>query len=256
MSARGKKKGRLSTSSTTATNTNVANLSEPMQECLELLHFFQNHKDAEPFLVPVDWKLYGLFDYPEVIKHPMDLSTVESKLLSNTYKDVNAFMKDMRLIWDNCMTYNVPDSEVYLMADKLKKIFEKRILKLKQTSDATVKEESTSTDTKSRDKSRTSHGDKDSDREITRSDRLKFAQCMQQLSPEQLGKLVEMIQQECPQALNEDTSNDSTGGDEIEIELNTFDSASFNAFFSYINACLNPSENGVSGSAIKKQKIK
>lgn len=35
---------------------------------------------AEAFLEPVDWKNWGLPDYPEIIKTPMDLSLVETKL--------------------------------------------------------------------------------------------------------------------------------------------------------------------------------
>lgn len=30
-----------------------------------------------PFLEPVQWKEWGLLDYPKVIKHPMDLGTVK-----------------------------------------------------------------------------------------------------------------------------------------------------------------------------------
>jgi bromodomain-containing factor 1 len=256
MSARSKKKGRLSAPAGYAA---AASLSEPLQECLEILHFFQNHRDAEAFLQPVDWKLYGLNDYPEIIKHPMDLSTVEQKLLSNTYKDPNAFIKDMRLIWDNCMTYNRPDSDVYLMADKLKKLFEKKIGKLKSSGEGQVKDEVGATNDKSSmkgpDKSRLSHGDKEVVKEVTRSDRLKFAQCIQQLSPEQLGRLVEMIQNECPMALNEGNGGENSANEEIEIELNTIDDANFNIFFTYVNSCLNGAENGT-GSSMKKQKIK
>jgi len=31
---------------------------------------------AGPFLEPVKWQEWGLKDYPKVIKHPMDLGTV------------------------------------------------------------------------------------------------------------------------------------------------------------------------------------
>lgn len=32
---------------------------------------------AEPFQMPVDWKGWGLTDYPRVIKTPMDLGTIK-----------------------------------------------------------------------------------------------------------------------------------------------------------------------------------
>ena len=31
----------------------------------------------EPFLLPVDWKAWGLDDYPTIVKQPMDLSKVD-----------------------------------------------------------------------------------------------------------------------------------------------------------------------------------
>lgn len=35
---------------------------------------------AAPFLEPVRWKEWGLFDYPKLIKHPMDLSTISVRV--------------------------------------------------------------------------------------------------------------------------------------------------------------------------------
>jgi len=70
-------------------------LSETMQECKKVLEYLQNHEQAVAFLEPVDWEAYGLMDYPSVIKHPMDLGTVEQKLQKGQYKeDVDAFARD------------------------------------------------------------------------------------------------------------------------------------------------------------------
>jgi len=41
---------------------------------------------AGPFLEPVDWQTHGLKDYPKVIKHPMDLGTVATRLKMREYK--------------------------------------------------------------------------------------------------------------------------------------------------------------------------
>ncbi len=35
----------------------------------------------EPFLKPVDWKAWGLHDYPQIVKVPMDLSKVEVRIV-------------------------------------------------------------------------------------------------------------------------------------------------------------------------------
>lgn len=55
-------------------------LSAEMQDCHGILKFFQGKPEASAFLEPVDWKGFNLPDYPEIIKTPMDLGTVEVRL--------------------------------------------------------------------------------------------------------------------------------------------------------------------------------
>jgi hypothetical protein len=57
-------------------------------------------------LEPVDWKGLGLPDYPAIVKNPMDLSTVKSKLLKGDYSSFDDLFADLQLIWDNCKLYN------------------------------------------------------------------------------------------------------------------------------------------------------
>ncbi|PWN51023.1 hypothetical protein IE53DRAFT_368416 [Violaceomyces palustris] len=45
-------------------------------------------------------------DYYDVIKHPMDLGTMQKKIKSGQYKNKKQFAHDLDLIWDNCLTYN------------------------------------------------------------------------------------------------------------------------------------------------------
>lgn len=47
-----------------------------------------------------------LYDYPEVVKHPMDLGTINQKLRDKKYKTVESVLNDIQLIWDNCKLYN------------------------------------------------------------------------------------------------------------------------------------------------------
>lgn len=71
---------------------------------------------TEPFRDPVDWKALGLFDYPQVIKKPMDLGLVKQKVNSGKYKSIHEAADDVRLIWKNCMTYNADGSDFYNLA--------------------------------------------------------------------------------------------------------------------------------------------
>lgn len=52
----------------------------------------------------------GLLDYGYFIKNPMDLGTVSNKLKDNRYDHVEEVFDDLQLIWDNCKTYNSPDT--------------------------------------------------------------------------------------------------------------------------------------------------
>ena len=52
-------------------------LSADMKNCLTILDTLMAHEDAGLFLEPVDWKAYGLNDYPKKIKKPMDLGTIK-----------------------------------------------------------------------------------------------------------------------------------------------------------------------------------
>mmetsp|Transcript_21403 Transcript_21403/g.34619 ORF Transcript_21403/g.34619 Transcript_21403/m.34619 type:complete len:368 (-) Transcript_21403:86-1189(-) len=104
----------------------ASNLPQEMQRCLQLLTAIQSRSDAEVFLHPVDWKTLGLDDYPKIIKQPMDLGTVERKLTNGKYKDIDGFAKDMRLIWDNTMTYNVEGSDIHRDALSLSNMFNRK----------------------------------------------------------------------------------------------------------------------------------
>jgi len=62
------------------------------------------NKLADEFKLPVDWVGMWLFDYPDIVTNPMDLSTLKEKI--NTYAMVEDFLTDLLLIWDNCKLYN------------------------------------------------------------------------------------------------------------------------------------------------------
>ena len=79
----------------------------------------KKNPNAAIFLEPVDWKGLGLTDYLKVIKRPMDLGTVSTKLGNDEYQNIESFFDDVTLIWSNCMVYNADGSEVYTMASQM-----------------------------------------------------------------------------------------------------------------------------------------
>nr|XP_021546931.1 bromodomain-containing protein 3 isoform X2 [Neomonachus schauinslandi] len=108
-------------------------LSEHLRHCDSILKEMLSKKHAAyawPFYKPVDAEALELHDYHDIIKHPMDLSTVKKKMDSREYPDAQGFAADIRLMFSNCYKYNPPDHEVVAMARKLQDVFEMRFAKM------------------------------------------------------------------------------------------------------------------------------
>ncbi|KAM9904358.1 hypothetical protein OXX69_007583, partial [Metschnikowia pulcherrima] len=90
-----------------------------------LLSELTNHPSAWPFAVPVNKDEVG--DYYDVIKEPMDLSTMESKLENDKYESFDQFLYDCRLIFNNCRSYNAETTTYYKNATKLDKFLTKKV---------------------------------------------------------------------------------------------------------------------------------
>lgn len=101
--------------------------------CASLVREMLSKKHAAyawPFYKPVDVDALGLHDYHDIIKHPMDLSTIKAKLENRQYREPQEFAADVRLMFSNCYKYNPPDHEVVAMARKLQDVFEMRFAKM------------------------------------------------------------------------------------------------------------------------------
>ncbi len=88
-------------------------------QLLHLLNDMQNHASSWPFLTPVNKD--DVADYYEVIKEPMDLSTMEVKLEADNYATPEDFIREAKLIFDNCRKYNNDTTPYAKCANKLEK---------------------------------------------------------------------------------------------------------------------------------------
>ncbi|ODQ79370.1 hypothetical protein BABINDRAFT_28647, partial [Babjeviella inositovora NRRL Y-12698] len=79
-----------------------------------------------PFLEPVNPAVLGCPDYFDVVKVPMDLSTVQTKLQNNEYETAGDFEADVRLVFQNCYIYNPEGTPVNMMGHRLEAIFDKK----------------------------------------------------------------------------------------------------------------------------------
>ncbi|XP_026227888.1 ATPase family AAA domain-containing protein 2 isoform X2 [Anabas testudineus] len=98
------------------TEEEIQKLEEQEEDTLRELRLFlrdvtnrlSQDKRFKAFTKPVD--LEEVPDYAEVIKKPMDLSTVLSKIDLHQYGTVKEFLEDVDLIWQNALEYN-PDRD-------------------------------------------------------------------------------------------------------------------------------------------------
>jgi transcription initiation factor TFIID subunit 2 len=67
----------------------------------------------------------GCHSYFEIIKNPMDISTMNAKLEAGMYKERFAFEADFRLMIRNAKTYNMPGTFAYNETLALESVFDK-----------------------------------------------------------------------------------------------------------------------------------
>ncbi|KAG2231601.1 hypothetical protein INT48_006687, partial [Thamnidium elegans] len=101
-----------------------------LQFCQNTMKVLKRNKRSVAFQNPVDPVKFNILDYFDVIKHPMDLGTVESKLKQNAYPSIEPFLADIQLIFDNCYLYNNPYDPVTIDAKKLEESFKRQLKKV------------------------------------------------------------------------------------------------------------------------------
>lgn len=114
---------------------------------LNAIRSLKKSKDAVNFLAPVDVVLFGIPHYVNIVKNPMDLGTVETKLIVSNprgppkdkskmgnwdtskgrYNSVSEVVQDVRQIWENTRMFNGADHVVSQMATRLEASFEKAL---------------------------------------------------------------------------------------------------------------------------------
>jgi hypothetical protein len=72
------------------------------------------------FLYPVDPVALNIPHYFNMIKHPMDFTTIKTKLMYNAYDCEVDFNADMNLVFDNCIAFNGVDSAYGKIATQMR----------------------------------------------------------------------------------------------------------------------------------------
>ncbi|RHY10959.1 hypothetical protein DYB37_004414 [Aphanomyces astaci] len=178
---------------------------------------------VEPFRERVNWEEWGLYDYLQIVKIPMDMGTVRVKLNKGEYKKPEDFGRDMRLIWENCKLYNQDGSDLWTVADDLTKLFDEKMKELKLDAGGPSSKASSSY---------ASHV---------------IPQDIYKISSKDLGIVVDMLEELCPKAL------DKQNADELELNVDAIDAKTFKEIDAFIKDCV---PGGALPRTLKKSKRK
>lgn len=97
-----------------------SNLDTTLRERMDvLLVTLLRNELALPFAEPVNPKLVP--GYAEIIKTPMDLGTIRTRVSRGFYDQRwEQMVRDVNLVWDNCFAYNRLDAEISKCANRLR----------------------------------------------------------------------------------------------------------------------------------------
>lgn len=101
------------------------------EELRKLLRQLQTHKSSWPFREPVKEK--DVPDYYQIIKDPMDLRLIETKIQERRYQRLLEFIGDVTKIFDNCRYYNAKESNIARCATSLEAFFMPRLKLLRSS---------------------------------------------------------------------------------------------------------------------------
>jgi hypothetical protein len=214
--------------------------------CLKLVKTLATNKNGWPFSTPVDPIALGIPDYFQIIKTPMDLSTVEQKINNEQYNNIDELIRDVRQIWFNCRTYNGPEHDITKMGQALSDVFEKKIAEIKsknwdlEAGSVEGEGEEYSDGRKTKVPKRASTGGpagsvpaasvvRSNVPEMSFEEKRQLCILINNLDTKHLGKVVQIIHRALPDFL----SQHQTDTEEVEINIEQLDNATLRELESY-----------------------
>jgi len=240
------------------------------EKCVSIVKFLKKHEDAWPFLEPVDPIKLGIPDYLNIIKHPMDLQTIEHRLGKHNYKSPDDVRSDVDLMISNALLYNQPGSDICKMAKTLQAVAKRKFSAAKFSNNlstngasaqppeksskkSSIKRESSPVGSIVKDKKRKN---KEEDEPVSRAEapveappiktKLKISKenvpmtfdekrdlgrNINRLNPFQLTEVVEIIKGALTLL--------DTEKEDIEVDMNDLDTQTLRKLERFVNSCLN-----------------
>lgn len=185
--------------------------SKEFKDVYKLVCLLMARPECEPFRTPVDWQGMGLLDYPGIIKEPRDLGTIKKDIEDEKYDSVNDVVKDIRLVWTNCMLYNSTGNEFYHLADKFSRAFEDAYRAIRRLGD----------------------DEKDPLRTPTIEEKLQLTHDIFKIGNYELARVLTMIEDAIPSAIAR-----KLAADEVLINLDAIPSETFHEISAYTSQCI------------------
>lgn len=95
-----------------------------------------------PFYLDLDTQMLLLPDYRNLIRQPIDLSTIRSRLKTGEYDEPDRFINDFRLMFDNFYTYHSTNRAMMKLGRITEKLFERKLSQLPAESSSSSESES------------------------------------------------------------------------------------------------------------------
>lgn len=100
-----------------------------LSQCRDIIEKMKNSPYSIHFREPVN--PVEVPTYPNIIKEPMDLQTLEKELESGKYKTREEFVRNVKLIFDNAKVFNKPNTIYHKHAENLSKMIQENLDNLK-----------------------------------------------------------------------------------------------------------------------------
>jgi len=231
-SSKGGEEPAMVVASTAAEGAAIAGskvMPEGMADMLKIVVSTMSRSECHPFNAPVDWKSLQLTDYLDIVKEPRDLGTIKKTIEDGGYASVDECVRDIRLVWRNCMVYNREGSEFYHLADTFAKAFEDAYAAIRKHSNSS----------------------QDMERLPSVEERMVLSYDIFKINNMEMARVLTMIEAECPSAMAVKKS------EEVIINFDTLTSACFHKINLFVQSCIiasggskkkrPPNEGGESG---------
>jgi hypothetical protein len=276
--------GKSSTPTTTKELALSPSIPLVMRLCAKVHRLVADYSRLSwPFLEPVDPVALGIPDYPDVIRHPMDLGTIERKLLAGVYGSADAFVADMRLVFDNAKTYNPPDHDVHKMAVQLETFFDSKYSQI-MARELPPEEKPAAKREREKDNAKDKERDaKEKERELqkerkreahrerlekekrkdektivvvpmTYEEKVSLTKKINELNEEELVQVARIIQAALGDDLQKAETDDGEDDEEIEVDMEKLDAVTLRRLEKYVNGQIRKRERERKGDDERKTK--